>query len=310
MLGGPLVVSVLIATLPVVVPTQKVFNSNGAHSVQPVNAVSPVALLMAANAENFVNWEGGWQYGGAVTLEGFARLMAFPATNATVKVTLANVTNRLLAAYEAPGNAVACNSSFPYGAANTFRNCAYGVLHNESYRWDTSIFNTIGDHFGIWPIVNLNRFVDPHSMRLESPRETDLRLAVRVALDYNLRYPFRIPDGTFSRTNGFSSEPVAIPTVPNHQVITTDSGFSWPSFLWADDQFMGLALFARLARLTDVQVPSSLAVDLGASQRKALADVAALMQLSFYSHLHDPHDGWSDSLLLLQCGVQTLCSWL
>ena len=69
----------------------------------------------------------------------------------------------------------------------------------------------------------------------------DWAVATQTAEVYMLRYPYRLPDGTFVRPGGWGAQ-------PGH------------AFLWGDDQFMALALLCRLARAGAPRAPAYLAV--------------------------------------------------
>jgi hypothetical protein len=70
----------------------------------------------------------------------------------------------------------------------------------------------------------------------------------------------KLPDGTFSRNDGWSGEP--------------NNG----SFVWYDDSQMGLTLLARLALH-------------GAPNTARYIDVIAAMDISFAANLYDPVNG-------------------
>ena len=249
----------------------------------PVHTASRAARLMAANADTFVNWEGGWQYGGAVTMEGFSRLVQSPEVEADVKAELLGVMDSYLDRYSSSNSSSSapCVEGFPYGAANLTRDCAYGVLHNASYKWNPQLFGTVGDRFGLFPIANLNRYLmtvgtgnQATSMRgFVSANDDDLEVAIRVAVEYTMEFPSRTPDGTFSRDG---SLPNASPELHQHLIkhnstkghtFSTQDQADWPAMLWADDQFMGLTLLCRLARLDITSIPSTLASQLGPGQQ-------------------------------------------
>jgi rhamnogalacturonyl hydrolase YesR len=101
---------------------------------------------------------------------------------------------------------------------------AYMVLHNQTVPWAYSI----GDTTGLFPIAYLARAQRAGGSSFTSP---DWQLALRTVEQYVLRWPLRLPSGAISRHAGWPGQPDAN-----------------ASFLWQDDQFMGLALAARLAR--------------------------------------------------------------
>lgn len=96
----------------------------------------------------------------------------------------------------------------------------YKILHNASVPFDSAI----GDLIGLFPIAYLNRYNSG-----VNTSQSDLDLVVDVVNRYILAWPRHLPDGSISRN------------------------VSWPgqrgtnSFVWGDDQYMGLALAARLA---------------------------------------------------------------
>ena len=131
---------------------------------------------------------------------------------------------------------------------------AYKVLHDQPVPWGYSI----GDTTGLFPIAYLSRAL--HSNNTD-PASPDWALALRVAEQYVLGWPLRLPDGTISRHGpGWDREPDVN-----------------ASFLWQDDQFMGLALLARLSR--QPLVP--------AAARARYRDFIAAQHAAFAGHVQD-----------------------
>jgi hypothetical protein len=222
-----------------------------------------VGNAFVLNANDFINWEGGWQYGGAITCDGlYAAAAEFPKN----KSLWLSVISKYLDAYGSNTTSVDCSSSFPYGPANQTRNCAFEVVNKVPIAWQ----GTVGDHLGLFPICNLHRYMW-HGLAGNNA-STDLKVAVRTAEDFVLPYPHHLSDGTFSRVGGIPGD--------------SPSGKNNATTLWADDQFMGLTLIARLSALTNA--PAEI---LTAATRRKFIDVAAQMQIQFFHHMRDPHDG-------------------
>jgi hypothetical protein len=139
----------------------------------------------------------------------------------------------------------------------------YQALHG-TYNWtDTAV----GDTIGLFPIAYLSR-ADYYSVHTAAPDfhdpKADLALAILVADKYLMGWRQRLPDAAhcFSRAGGWGPNPPA-----------------QPNFVWADDQYMGLTLLARLS--THSGVPNA----------QAYIDTAASMQLQYAKYLQDPMDG-------------------
>lgn len=143
----------------------------------------------------------------------------------------------------------------------------------------------MGDHLGLFPIAYLRRFrTAPGASR----SNTDLAVAVATAERYLLGFPHRLPDDparTFSRTGGDPREP---PSPPGQA-----------TFLWSDDQFMGLTLLTRLAA----------GDELGPAERRRFIDTAAAMQLTFTRYLRDPADGLYAHGANAATGHRSCCKW-
>jgi len=139
---------------------------------------------------------------------------------------------------------------------------AYAVLHNKTVTGDTAV----GDHVGLFPIAYLSRSALHGVMNA-----TDWEIAVRVADYYVMAWPLRLGNDSacpqcFSRRQGWAGS-----------VMTPTTAAAAP-FVWADDQFMGLALIARLSVL-------------GAPNAAAYRKAMVAMQLGYVRILQDPTDG-------------------
>ena len=136
--------------------------------------------------------------------------------------------------------------SNPYG---------YKLLQNETIPFDKQV----GDGIGLFPINYLTRAIDYVP---SNETDTDWRIVQKVAYDFVLGFPHRLADGTFSRHNGWPGE--------------VDKN---ASFLWGDDQFMGLTLLSRLG-----------ALQLGPNATM-LVEFVAKQAIQFAEHMMDKTDG-------------------
>ena len=100
----------------------------------------------------------------------------------------------------------------------------YKLLHHEKIEFGRAV----GDTIGLFPITYLNRVI-AKSGQPGYDNATDLFIAKTVAAHFIEGWPQRLPDGTISRDHGWAGEPV-----------------QGSSFLWGDDQYMGLTLLSRL----------------------------------------------------------------
>lgn len=223
----------------------------------PAEGAALVGETLAANADNFINWEGGFQYGGAVTADGFFSAASLVPSSSMWFRQL----DRYLAEYYT--SLVPCTEMYPYGPATTSRGCGSALLSpTRTIPWNASCLGTVGDRLGVFPIVYLARFLSS-TTHTRDPR--DLEIATRAAANYLAPYPNVLKDGTITRAGGCCK--------PDPR----------PIFVWADDQFMGLALLARLAACTSCGLSRAL--------RRQYATTVARAQLGFTSHLRDPIDG-------------------
>lgn len=137
------------------------------------------------------------------------------------------------------------------------------LLHNTTIAQPLldTLEGTVGDHMGLFPIAYLAR------ARRRGPSNpssaVDFRVARTTVERYILEFPHRVPSGlpaagTFARTGGDPRE----------------NATGAATFLWGDDQFMGLTLMSRFAS----------GQELDRSTRRNYADLAAKMQIGEPSH--------------------------
>ncbi len=235
----------------------------------PAEVATAVANALVGDSKRFINWEGGFQYGGAVTALGISAATGLVDRD-TAAPWLAAL-DRLLDQYlEVPGTtptARSCDERYPYGPSETTtRSCAWALLHrngNASARASLPAdeFGTVGDKLGLFPVAYLERYK-------RSGSDADARVATAVVTEFVDSYPHTLGDGTISRTGGCCGPPPADNDAP---------------FLWADDQFMGLALMSRVAAAHVLDEVTS----------RRLMDKAAVMQLQYSKHLRFTGDGLS-----------------
>ena len=227
----------------------------------PSQVATVVGNSLIHHADIFINWEGGFQYGGAVTAEGLAR--AAPLVPAAVRNNWLRTLDQYLDRYmhNNNSNSVRCDHHQPYGPSNLTRSCAWSLLHNKTTVSPTSWeLSTVGDSLGLFPLSFLDRYL--HRQGAGS----DATVAVTAMTTYVYPYHHHLHDNTISRAGGCCAPP---PTTGNTA-----------PFVWADDQFMGLALMSRLAATTTI--PS-----LQDHTRRKWMDRAAQMQLNFGKYLLD-----------------------
>ena len=154
---------------------------------------------------------------------------------------------------------------------------AYAVLHNVSVPWGYSV----GDDMGLFPIAYLSR-----AMHLRTPFGVgdDWKLVLAVCEQYVIGWPLRLADGTISRKVGWGP---------------AGNGSGPAVFLWQDDQFMGTALLARVARYPGA--PQALA--------RRYAAAAAAQQLQFAGYCQDPSSGLYRHGYNNGTGELSCCSW-
>jgi hypothetical protein len=118
----------------------------------PSSVASAVAGAFLANQTNFLNWEGGFQYGGAVVADGLYEAQAqFGGLAWTAAAD--HWSDAYLAGPPDNRTTFDCSASFPYGAANNTKTCAWQLRHNVSIDHG----GTIGDHVALFPIAYLHR---------------------------------------------------------------------------------------------------------------------------------------------------------
>eukprot|EP00730_Choanoeca_flexa_P007539 TRINITY_DN12347_c1_g6_i6.p1 TRINITY_DN12347_c1_g6~~TRINITY_DN12347_c1_g6_i6.p1 ORF type:complete len:398 (+),score=46.32 TRINITY_DN12347_c1_g6_i6:2-1195(+) len=153
---------------------------------------------------------------------------------------------------------------------------AYKIIHNVSIPLDTAV----GDHVGLFPIAYLGQH-DYHNAFIN-----DGKAVVDGILEqYVYPWPLRLNDTSkaYSRFVGWPNQPT-----------------KGPSFVWADDQFMGLTQVARYAIL---------------SNDGTHLNNAAQMQLDYAELLQDrgQSDGVRDGLMFHGYNVandeRSCCKW-
>ena len=152
---------------------------------------------------------------------------------------------------------------------------AFAVLHNATVPWGYSV----GDTTGLFPIAFLSRALHENN---SDPASVDWALSLRVAERYVLGWPLRLPDATISRHAGWGKEP--------------DGN---ASFLWQDDQFMGLALLSRLSRAAAVP----------AAARARYRDFVAAQHALFAAHCQDAATGLYKHGFNAATGDHSCCFW-
>ena len=126
----------------------------------PAVVASAVADAFLANQSIFINWEGGFQYGGAVAADGLCEAAAAALAER-------GQTERWTAAVDAwsdaylrgpPDNVTEfdCAASLPYGGSNVTKQCAWQLAVGTT---PIPHGDTIGDHLGLYPIISLRRFL-------------------------------------------------------------------------------------------------------------------------------------------------------
>ena len=239
------------------------------------------------NELTFINWEGGFQYGPAIVVDGLYEALEIvdQNTNQMWKKSLSKILNRY---YRDDNNiTIPCKQVCPYGKCLLFRRCAFDILHTPMPLSD-AIFRNVGDLMNLFPIGYLRRYslnagLDP----------IDLEMAKAAVEKYVLTFPLRTFDGTFARRGGFSV----------NQGTPEEQGDNAP-FLWADDQYMGLTLIARLSTL---ETPS-----ISQEERLKLVDFITEMQLRFARHIYDhENDGliYHGTYLNETTKIFSCCKW-
>jgi hypothetical protein len=155
---------------------------------------------------------------------------------------------------------------------------AYAVLHGRACDAGYSV----GDELGLMPLGFIARAAAA-GVPYGNGSARDWLLAERVVDEYVLPWNRTLPDGTLSRDVGSWA-----PDEP-------DAG---ASFLWSDDQFMGTALLARLAR----------APGFPRAKAAALAEWALRQQLGFAARMQRA-DGLFAHGYDAATGDASCCAW-
>ena len=240
--------------------------SSLAYEYTPQEVATVVGNSLVKLDSVFINWEGGFTYGGAVTGDGL--FQAAQIVDPKVASDWMSALSFYLDRYSSHSSTttIACDAHQPYGPSNVTRSCGWALANNQSLKWDSWELSTVGDSLGLFPIVYLDRYLY-HNGSLQ-----DALVALEAVEKYVFPYHYHLADGTVSRTGGCCAPPPP-PSSPNQA-----------PFLWADDQFMGSALIARLSTVRQL---ASLAT------RRRWIDHITSMQLHFASYLLDEQDGLS-----------------
>jgi rhamnogalacturonyl hydrolase YesR len=137
---------------------------------------------------------------------------------------------------------------------STLASVGYKILNNITVPFTPAV----GDVIGLYPIAFLSS-MKYHKLD-KSSRE--YYIATQTADKYILQFTPRLPDSasTFSRVDGWTGQPTG------------------PNFVWNDDNFMGVALLARL-------------VLLDAERSSDYLTAISSMQSSYESYVRDPVTG-------------------
>ncbi|XP_041365889.1 unsaturated rhamnogalacturonyl hydrolase YesR-like [Gigantopelta aegis] len=194
-----------------------------AEGYTPKEYVIKVADKMTTLIDTFFAWD----YGGAVIFDGLYRCDKTFGTN--YQPLLNTFLNKSITDPDSFG---------------------YKVQHNIS----VPFHHAVGDKIGMFPIAYLNR-----ASEQSVTTGPDVDLAKAVAELYVLKFPHKLPDGTFARTRGWKGN--------NH---TT------PTYVWIPDAYIGVTLLARLSRML---------------RNEEYAKFIAKQRISFNNHLQDQTDG-------------------
>ena len=201
---------------------------------------------MVENDKYFI----AWHYGGALIVDGLQQ------ANMTMGLPFNHMLDQYLDKFQT-------DPDFP----------GYKILHNITMPFDSAV----GDYISLFPITYLNRALMYTGKKPGYQNTSDLYIVNTVAEKYLLKYPYRLSDGTFSRTGGWVGEK------------GNDS-----SFVWADDQYMGLTLLSRLAIVQN---------------KISYAQLVGQMSLTFGKHLMDSSDGISFHGYNDADGHHSCCKW-
>jgi len=220
-----------------------------------------------------------------------ARLLAFPPADRMVAVENYGPSIALAATFDAaarwaaPGLAASASSlldaavagpappAYPRSSASN----PWNIAHNISVPYS----GTPGDTIGLFPIAFLARARfrgEPYAAYA-----LDWQVALDVANSYVLSYPQRLPDGTLSRAQGWAGQPAN----------------NLSTFVWSDDDFMGLGLLAALA------VAPGVPADFAARA----ASFVAGEHLTFAAHLQSPASGLYQHGYNAFTNETSCCAW-
>ena len=239
------------------------------------------------NELTFINWEGGFQYGPAIVVDGLYE--ALEIVDQSTKSNWQKSLSKILSRYYRDDNNVTipCKQVCPYGKCLRFRRCAFDILHTTMPLND-AIFRNVGDLMNLFPIGYLRRYSLNSKLY-----PLDLEMAKTAVEKYVLTFPLRTFDGTFARRGGFSVNQ----GTPEEQMDNAP-------FLWADDQYMGLTLIARLSTLDTLSISQE--------ERLKLVDFITEMQLRFSRHIYDhENDGliYHGTYLNETTKIFSCCKW-
>ena len=225
----------------------------------PADVATRVGQALLDNEMVFVNWEGGFQYGPAIVVDGLYEALDILKDEDLKAQWEKQISERILERYKVdpkldPVHHATCSHHFPYGEADAFRSCAYAIL-NVDMPFSDYQFGNVGDQMNLFPINYLRRYDKRGNLE-------DFHIALETVNKYLIPFPLRLGvDNTFSRGGGCC--------------INATKGDT--SYVWADDQYMGLALMARLSKHKALPL----------KERRMLVDYISSMQLQFRSHIYD-----------------------
>ena len=239
------------------------------------------------NELTFINWEGGFQYGPAIVVDGLYE--ALEIVDQSTKSNWQKSLSKILSRYYQDDNnfTIPCKQVCPYGKCLLFRRCAFDILHTTMPLND-AIFRNVGDLMNLFPIGYLRRYSLNSKLY-----PLDLEMAKTAVEKYVLTFPLRTFDGTFARRGGFSVNQ----GTPEEQMDNAP-------FLWADDQYMGLTLIARYSTLKTLTISQE--------ERLKLVDFITEMQLRFANHISDhENDGliYHGTYLNETTKIFSCCKW-
>lgn len=228
-------------------------------SSSPTDIATRVGQALLGNEMVFVNWEGGFQYGPAIVVDGLYEALGILNDETIKSQWEKQLSETILQRYKVdprtdPVHHANCSHHFPYGEAAAFRSCAFAILSTDMPFSDYQ-FGNVGDQMNLFPINYLRRY--------DVRGETEDYDIAKVTVDkYLLPFPLRLEvDNTFSRGGGCC--------------VNATSGDT--SYVWADDQYMGMALMARLSRTNALSL----------QEKRKLVDYISTMQLQFRRHIYD-----------------------